>query len=146
MSVGRICIRTVDTVDPEETALTAARRMADRNVGTLVVLDERRQPVGIVTDRDLTIRVLAQSRDPVETRVRSIMTTDIETVSEATPIEDALQRMRRGPCRRIPVVKGDGTLAGLLSLDDILDLLAEEFDSIGRILRQESPATLGVIE
>lgn len=146
MSVGRICVRTVDTIELEETALTAARRMADRNVGTLVVLNDRREPVGMLTDRDLTIRVIAHGRDPLETCVRDVMTPDVATVTEATPIEDALRAMRKEPCRRIPVVDDEGMLVGLVTLDDILGLLAEEFDSIGRVLRQETPEALGVIE
>lgn len=142
MSAGRICIREVDTAAPDESAQVAAGRMHSRKVGTLIVVDKEQRPVGIVTDRDLTVRVLAQGRDGGTTPVAEVMTAAPKTVSEETPIEDALRLMRSGPFRRIPVVDSGGALAGLLSLDDILDLLAEEFAEIGRLIHSEDPASL----
>lgn len=143
MSAGRICVREVDVISPEESVQVAAARMHDRKVGTLVVLNSDRVPVGIVTDRDLTVRVLAEGRDGTQTTVAEVMTSSPKTVSEQTPIEEALGLMRAGAFRRVPVLDADGRLAGLLSLDDILDLLAEEFRDIGRLLREEQPSTLG---
>ena len=69
MSVGRICVREVDLTSPDESTRVAARRMHDRKVGTLVVCNPSRQPVGILTDRDLAVRVVAEGRDPATTRV-----------------------------------------------------------------------------
>jgi CBS domain-containing protein len=143
MSAGRICVREVDVISPEESAQVAAARMHDRKVGTLVVIDEQRMPVGIVTDRDLVVRVLAPGRDITQTTVAEVMSAAPGTVFEQTPIEDALRLMRAGPFRRVPVVDQGGRLAGLLSLDDILDLLAEEFRDIGQLLQAEQPRTLG---
>jgi CBS domain-containing protein len=120
--------------------------MHDRKVGTLVVVDEERIPVGIVTDRDLTVRVLAQGHDGTQIPVAEVMSHAPETIQEQTPVEDALRMMRQGAFRRVPVVDPQGRLAGLLSLDDILDLLAEEFREIGRLIQVEQPATLGRIE
>ena len=142
MTVGRICVREVDVVEPEESAQTAAQRMHSRKVGTLVVRDDRGKPIGIVTDRDPAVRVLAEARDPFQTLIRDIMTPWPHTVSEDTPLEEALAVMRTGQFRRIPVVDEEGTLAGLLSLDDILSLLAEEFSEIGMLINQESPSSL----
>ncbi|MEX0718005.1 MAG: CBS domain-containing protein [Planctomycetaceae bacterium] len=143
MTVGRICVRTVDLASSDESVQVAAGRMHNRKVGTLVVLDKEERPVGIVTDRDLTVRVLAAARDPLTTTVGDVMTQSPRMVREDTSIEDALAVMRAAPCRRIPVVDGEGCLVGLLSLDDILDLLREEFDAIGRLVRGESPDSLG---
>ncbi len=140
MSVGRICTRYVDLADAEETVQAAARRMAERKVGTLVILNRADEPIGIVTDRDLVVRVLAQGKDPHQTRVEEVMTRSLTTVSEATPIEHALAIMRAGGFRRLPVTAGDGTLAGLVSLDDILSLLAEEFFSVGTLVEKEIPS------
>jgi CBS domain-containing protein len=140
MSVGRICTRYVDLADEEETAQAAARRMAERRVGSLVVLNRANEPVGILTDRDLVVRVLAQGRDPRRARVDEVMTRTLTTVSEATPIEHALALMRAGGFRRLPVTGGDGTLAGLVSLDDILSLLAEEFFHVGSLVEKEMPS------
>ena len=142
MSVGRICVREVDLADPSESVQVAAGRMHSRNVGTLVVLDEEKKPVGLVTDRDLTVRVLAQGRDPFQTTVADVMTKCLRTVREDTPVEEALSIMRNGPVRRVLVVDREGLLVGLLSLDDILRLLMEEFNQIGGLLEDETPSSL----
>ena len=99
-------------------------------------------PVGIVTDRDLTVRVLAEALDPVETPVAQVMTPLTKNVHEKTSIEDALALMRSGSFRRLPVVDSGGKLVGLLSLDDILSLLTEEFQEIGQLLEREAPSSL----
>lgn len=141
MSVGRICTRTVDTADAEETAQAAASRMVERKVGTLVILDPAKRPIGLLTDRDVVVRVLAEVRDPRQTRVAEVMTRDPRTASEKTPIEEALalSMMRAGAFRRLPVVGHDGALAGLVSLDDILALLAEEFAQVAALLNEQMP-------
>lgn len=139
MSVGRICVREVDLADPDESVWQAAERMHQRGVGTLLVLDEWKKPIGIVTDRDLVERVLAKALDSSETRVRDAMTRHPRTISEESPIESALSLMRSGRFRRLPVVDREEKLVGLLSLDDVLMLLAEEFLQIGRLLERETP-------
>lgn len=142
MSVGRICSRDVDLAEPQETAQQAAGRMHSRKVGTLLVLDEAKRPIGILTDRDLAVRVVAEGRDPVQTTVQDVMTAAPHTLSEDAAIEEALAIMRGGRFRRVPIVDSDGALVGLLSLDDVLDLLAEEFRDIGGLLQGESPGSL----
>ena len=140
MSVGRICTRYVDLADAEEAVQAAARRMSERKVGTLVILNEATQPIGILTDRDLVIRVLALGQDPRQAQVGEVMTKNPKRVSEGTPIEQALALMRSGSFRRLPVVGGDGTLVGLVSLDDILSLLAEELRDVGTLVEKEMPS------
>lgn len=142
MSVGRICVRSVDTADLSESVVVAARRMHTRKVGTLIVLDNAKEPVGLVTDRDLAVRVLAESLDPGQTSVGDVMTPHPHTIREDAPIEEALRIMRAGRFRRIPVVDNQSKLVGLLSLDDILALLTEEFREIGKLLEEESPRSL----
>jgi CBS domain-containing protein len=142
MSVGRICQREVDLARSDETVREAAERMHQRTVGTLVVLGALKQPVGILTDRDLVIRVLAAGRDPGETRVGDVMTPHPTSVEEETPIETALALMKSGAFRRLPVVDRGGRLVGLVSLDDILLLLSEEFVSIGGLLARETPRSV----
>lgn len=142
MSIGRICVREVDTASPDESVAVAAERMHQRAVGTLVVVNNTDHAVGMVTDRDLVSRVLAKGRSPTETSVREVMTLAPKTVSEWTPIESALLIMRTGKFRRIPVVDHDNKLVGLISLDDILMLLAEEFSQVGRLLKRETPRSV----
>ena len=139
MSVERICQRNVDTAEPDESAFQAAERMHQRTVGSLVVVDKVGAPIGIVTDRDLTIRVVAAGRDAYTTPVRDVMTPRPKLAQPGTPIETALSMMRVGGFRRLPLVDEEGRLAGVVALDDILMLLATEFNRVGRILESETP-------
>ena len=138
MSAGRFCSRDVDTAGYDECVLDAARRMRDRQVGTLIVVDEQR-PVGILTDRDLTVRVLAVGLDPQATRVSAVMTPSPTTIREEDSIEAALGYMRGGRFRRLPVVGRDGRVIGILALDDVLELVAQELADIGQLLKREAP-------
>lgn len=144
MSVGRICIRTVDIADLDETVQVAASRMHTRNVGTLIVIDDAKNPIGILTDRDLAMRVVGKGLDPNTTAVESVMSSLPDSVTENTSIESAIAVMRRGPYRRLPVVDDQNRLVGLLSLDDILMLLSEEFEEIGQLVGKEGPNALAL--
>jgi CBS domain-containing protein len=139
MSVGRICIRDVYLARREESVCEAARRMEQQGVGMLLVLDDTRRPIGLVTDRDLAIRVVAAGRDPRRVTVDAVMTMHPHTVSESTPIETALSLMRSGAFRRLPVVDEEGRLAGVVTLDDVFALLTEEFASIRELLERTAP-------
>jgi CBS domain-containing protein len=142
MDVGLMCVREVDTVPPTAAAVEAARRMRERGVGTLVVVNEQQQPMGLVSDRDLTMRVMAAGRNPLQTRVSDVMTPMPTTVLESSSIESALAQMRGGRMRRLPVVNGSGALVGMVALDDILALLAKEFSLIGGLVAMEAPHPL----
>ncbi|MEQ8856586.1 CBS domain-containing protein [Gimesia sp.] len=142
MTAGRICTREVDLVDQNESVQVAAERMNSRNVGTLIVLDEESHPIGMLTDRDLALRVVGKGRDAIETTVWDIMTRFPCNISEETSIEAALTKMRSGGFRRLPVVDQEGKLIGVLTLDDILELLCEEFTEIRKLIHKESPASL----
>ncbi|MBX3444579.1 MAG: CBS domain-containing protein [Planctomyces sp.] len=142
MSAGRICTREVDLASFEEPVQAAAQRMHARKVGTLMVLDPDRRPIGILTDRDLAVRVVAEGLDPNTTSVGEIMSPSPRSVWEDTPIEEALATMRRGPFRRVAVVDNDDRLVGLLSLDDVLGLLGEELNEVRRLISQETPSSL----
>jgi CBS domain-containing protein len=139
MAIGGICRRDVDLVDLDESAWAAAERMLQRSVGSLIVINRFQQPIGIVTDRDLVVKVLAPERLPRTTRVREIMTAPVKTVLEDASVESALGLMRSAEVRRLPVVDPEGRLIGVVTLDDILSLLATEFEQIGRLLRRQTP-------
>ena len=139
MSIARIIIRDVITARPEESVLDIARRMRDRRLGTIIVVDPEGRPMGIVSDRDVTVRLVAAERDPKLTPVRDVMTPMPTTILRDTSIEAALASMRMGHMRRLPVVDGMGTLVGLVTLDDILRFLAEELKMIEELLEEEAP-------
>lgn len=142
MSAVRYCNPEVDVISPDESVQRAAGRMHARKVGTLVVVDRERVPVGIVTDRDICVRVVAEGKEAGATSVGEIMTPCPETVREQTSLEDALRRMRSGAFRRLPVVNSREQLVGLLSLDDVLRVFAHDFAQIERLMEQESPESL----
>lgn len=139
MSVGRICMRAVSTAEPEETLAMAGARMRDHAVGCLVVVDAKRVPVGMVTDRDLMLRCVAGGDDPEDVRVAQAMSAPVVTARESMPIEDALSQMVGSSVRRLPVVDEGGALVGILALDDVLDLLTEEVTAVGRLLARRRP-------
>jgi CBS domain-containing protein len=136
MSVGRICTRSVSIATPEESVAAGARRMAEHDVGTLVVLDEKGSPAGILTDRDVVLRVVAKGLDPGSTPLDQVMSRPVVCAHESTPLEDGLARMAGCRKRRLVVTGEEGRLVGVLALDDVLDLLAEEAQTIGRLLRR----------
>jgi CBS domain-containing protein len=139
MSAGRICQRVVVTATPGESVRTAASRMAENDVGTLVVVEPAfpNEAIGIVTDRDITIRGVATGLNLDITPVSQIMTTPVHSVPEHTPIEQAVARMASKAARRLVVTGEDNRPVGMLSLDDVLYLLSAETASVGRLLKQQ---------
>lgn len=141
MSAGQICSRIMATASPDESIRVAARRMEEYDVGTLVVLKENRgsHAVGLITDRDIAIQCVAHNRDADEVLVSEIMATPVHAIRDDTPIEDALLKMAEVGTRRL-VVTGEGDrVAGILTLDDVLDLLAREAAAIKRLLVKQQP-------
>jgi CBS domain-containing protein len=130
----------VYTATRDETVQAAAARMRERRVGTLVVVDGLGRPEGLVTDRDLAVRVVADARDPARTTVGEVASAAPTTVLADASIESALGSMRAGRMRRLPVVDDTGRLVGIVTLDDVLELLAEELGLIGGLLAREAPA------
>jgi CBS domain-containing protein len=115
--VEEIMTRDPRTVDASDTVVDAAREMRDGDIGDVVVLDGG-EVVGIVTDRDIAIRVVAEGRDPGSTPVSEACTTGVETIEPDASVDDALRAMRDKDIRRLPVVDG-GRPVGILSLGDL---------------------------
>ncbi len=139
MSLSTICTRQVDTAELQESVWQVAERVRQRTVGCLIVVDKSGKPIGIVTDRDLVMRVLAAGRDPHATLVADVMTRHPDVILEMLNVQAAVSLMRRGRFRRLPVVDSNGSLVGLLTLDDVLRSLTEQFRHISAILQSESP-------
>ena len=140
MSVGTLCNRDVVCVTPQTSATEAARLMRQYHVGNLIVAEEKagkRYPAGIVTDRDLVIEVIAQGVTPDSVTVTDMMSATLITAHENDDLMDTIKRMRAKGIRRVPVVGADGSLAGILSVDDVIDLLAEELTDLARLITRE---------
>ena len=136
MPVGEICNREVVFAERTTTIVEAARLMRRYHVGDLVVVDEvqgRRVPVGMVTDRDLVVEVIAREQPFASCTVSAVMSATVVCVPETAGVIEAIQLMRSHGVRRVPVVDAGGALVGILAADDLLDLLAEELSALARI-------------
>jgi CBS domain-containing protein len=140
MSIGKICTRSVVMAAPEETVQEAAILMKKHNVGTIVIVDAAMRPAGILTDRDVAVRCVAPGTSPDAMRIRDAMSTPVRTVTETTPIEEGLATMRGLGVRRLPVIDANGSLVGIVSMDDIVELIAGEAMDVGALIRSVVPA------
>jgi CBS domain-containing protein len=141
MNVGRLCQREVVTVVEGEELAAAAQLMRARHVGFLVVVapaeEGRQKVVGVLTDRDIVVAVIAREVAARELKVGDVMTRDPLLAEESQPIESVLCLMREAGVRRVPVVDEEGHLAGVLSLDDVLEAMAEQLVNIAASIRSE---------
>jgi CBS domain-containing protein len=140
MAVGELCNREVVTAEKTLSVVGAAQLMRKHHVGDLVVVEERgglKQPVGIVTDRDIVVEVVAAGVNPDALKVGDIMGPEVATVRESEGLFEALRYMRDKGVRRMPVVDSTGGLVGILTLDDLLSLLAEEMTELAKLVSHE---------
>jgi CBS domain-containing protein len=129
--------RDVITIGPEAPVSEAAYLMMREDIGSLVVVDEERFPVGIITDRDLVISVIAEGKNPEEVIVEEVMTKDLVYVDENTNIMDILSTLSEYSIRRMPVTK-DGKLSGIVSVDDLIVVIATELVDLATALSSKS--------
>jgi CBS domain-containing protein len=130
LTVGEICTREVTFADKDTNLVTAAQLMRRDHVGALVVVDHlngERKVSGLLTDRDIVTCVIAQGIDPDPLFVEDIMSAPVITVQEDDSLIDLMRTMRTNGIRRVPVVNEKQDLVGLVTLDDVLRLLAQEF-------------------
>ncbi|MDY0042739.1 MAG: CBS domain-containing protein [Desulforhabdus sp.] len=128
MVISQICSKHVVTVEKEQTLVEAARRMRESHVRDLVVVEAKEDkvtPVGMLTDRDIVIAVVADNIDRFNSiLVGDVMSFELVTAREDESLTDVLERMGTSGIRHIPVVGFSGELTGLLSFDDVICLLA----------------------
>lgn len=137
MGVGELCSREVVFIRRSESVLDAARLMREQHVGSLVVVDVtqvRRVPVGMITDRDIVVGIVALRLDAQNTQVEAAMRAEVVAITESEGIGRAAQLMRAKGVRRLPVVDAAGALVGVLAADDLLELLAEEMSGLAGML------------
>jgi CBS domain-containing protein len=142
MNVGTLCQPNVVTVRPFDDLTVAAKLMRDKHVGYLVVVEPALQegtmkPVGVITDRDIVIAVVARDVNPQSLRVEEVMTRKPVVADHSDSLPHAVQEMRRIGIRRIPVIGERGELVGVLSLDDVIDALAVQLGDVAGSIRSE---------
>lgn len=141
MNLMDICTRSVVTCDRGMGAQALARAMRERHVGDVVVVDPCDggvTPVGIVTDRDLVVQLIACGVDPARYCAEDLMNGDIVTAVGSETVFDAIWHMRRGGVRRLPVVDARNRLQGLVTMDDLTDALAQELSALARIAPRQA--------
>ncbi|ADU97192.1 putative signal transduction protein with CBS domains [Thermovibrio ammonificans HB-1] len=133
MPVRDLIRRKVVVIEPDDTVKLAAQRMEDKMVGSLVVIEGDR-PVGIITDRDLALRVIGRELPP-DTPIKEVMTRDPITIREDASFFELTKTFREAAVRRLIVVDKDGKLVGLISIDDTMELLTTEFANLIAAIR-----------
>lgn len=141
MKAGDICNHKVVTVSPEDSIRRAAELMRQHHVGDVVVANRSNgflTPLGILTDRDIVIEVIAENVDLDDVSVRDTMTDRLITAKEDDDLLATVMQMRENGVRRLPVVDGKGQLVGILSADDVIGLVARELAEVwALIVRQQ---------
>lgn len=145
LSAGDLCTRATVVAARSVRITEAARRMREHHVGCLVVTEERPEgavPVGLLTDRDIVTAVLANELDPATLCVEDVMSSNPVTAGESESVLDVLAAMRRAGVRRMPVVDARGVLQGVLSFNDVVEVVGEEMMALVQVLasaRQREP-------
>ena len=141
MTIGAICSREVVFVRRGQSVRVAAELMRQHHVGALVVVDERddgpRIPAGVVTDRDIAVAVVAKGLDADGVRAEELMSGEVATARETEGVSACIARMRARGVRRMPVVDARGALVGIVTADDLLELLAEELSGLAHTVANE---------
>lgn len=140
MKIAECCNRDVVIAGADTEILETARLMKKHHVGDVVVVENRggvNVPIGILTDRDLVVEVLAQEVPANEVVAADVMSGDIAAVREEEEVWETLERMRDLGVRRMPVVDQDGALVGLVTLDDLLELFTEAMGNVNQLIRGE---------
>lgn len=121
---------------PSTSTRYAARMMQESHVGSLIVIDEHRRPIGVVTDRDVALHVLADRLDPEATTVADCMSSPAVTLDRSASLSQASAAMRRHGVRRLPIVDDDGKVVGVLSGDDLVSLLGRELNELAQAVQR----------
>jgi CBS domain-containing protein len=145
MDVNLICNHNVATVNKAQGVVDAAVLMREQHVGDLIVVEPRGSaslPVGILTDRDIVLGVVAKGIAADAVTVGDAMTRNLLTVREDSSLEFALREMRRYGVRRAPVVRANGDLVGVVAIDDVIQHLAMQLGRLADLIRLEQDAEL----
>lgn len=140
MSVKEFCNREVVITHCETSIIEAAKLMRQYHVGDIVVIDSETElpvPVGILTDRDIVIELIAREVPFDAVTVGDVMSRELMVARECDSIWATLQRMRARGVRRVPVVNDRGGLEGILTVDDVLELLADELTLLAKVSARE---------
>jgi CBS domain-containing protein len=139
MQVREIMTENPACCAPDSSIIEAARIMAERDCGEVPVVDQNRKLSGVITDRDIACRAVAQGKDPQRTRVREVMSSPVVTVTPEASLEECCKTMEQNQVRRVPVVDRSGACCGIVSQADIARNAPE--DATAEVVKDISQAT-----
>ena len=139
MSLRAFCQKRVSTISPERSIAEACWLMKDKNLGCFVV-ESHDKMCGILTDRDIAMKVAGEERDPLTTMVEEVMTRDPVRISVDRDVLDVMSLMHTHHVRRIPIMDSLVTVLGIVTMDDLIALLGNEISQIGKLV-SKSPQT-----
>jgi len=140
MNAGEICSRILVVAEKNTSVQQAAKLMRDHHIGALVVTEESsaaRRPIGIVTDRDMVVEVVAADVDYRTLTVGDVMSERLDTVRESAGLFESIAQMKRGGVRRLVVVDASERLVGIVAMDDVIAVLAEELSALAQTINVE---------
>lgn len=140
MSVAEFCKAEVAVVEKNSSIAEAARKMRESHVGDVVVCERQNgvaKPIGILTDRDIVVGLIALDIPTDSVRVEDVMTPALVTVTRAMGVNETIRLMETYGVRRLPVVDDDGALIGIVSSGDLLELLGQELMSLSKLPAQQ---------
>lgn len=140
MNIGEVCTRVVVTTTSDMSVADVAVLMRTHHVGNVIIVEEaagKVVPLGIVTDRDIVVEVVAAKVDPGAVTVGEIMGQTLVTARDTEGAYEALERMRWEGIRRMPVIDENGALIGIVTLDDLLEIVAEEMNDMAKLISRE---------
>jgi CBS domain-containing protein len=140
MTAGEYCNREVMIVEPETSITEVSSLMREYHVGTLVVVDQAGKvprPIGVITDRDLVIELLAQEVPADSVTIKDVINKELVCVTEQETLLNCIELMRSKGIRRLVVTNDNGTLQGILTADDALELIAEAVHSLSHLVGRE---------
>lgn len=138
MSLQKFCRKPVAKISTDVNIVEACRMLEERNVGCLIVESDEKL-CGVITDRDIALKVTGAQRDPQKTTVKEIMTADPIRVFEDRDLHHLTSLMRTYHVRRVPIVNEDHKTVGIVTLDDLIALLGEEMSDVGKAIAEGFP-------
>ena len=132
LKVIDMAVHKVAVITPEKSIRESSRQMRFEHVGSLVVVDQDGKPIGMLTDRDITIEGVARGVDVDQTTVRDLMTAPVVTATESEGMVTALARMREFGIRRLPIIDSEGKLVGVVTNSNLIKELSELLDGLVR--------------
>lgn len=139
MTIGKLCKCDVITASKNMSVQEAARLMKKHNIGDIIIVDEEKdgKPIGIFTDRDIAIKIIAEEADPQSITVGDAMSEELLVLKDYQHFQESLDMMCAKGVRRAPIVDQHDKIIGIAAVDDLILLLIDELGSLAKLIRRQ---------